>query len=276
VAALLVWTDSAAAAPAAIDVHISRPSLRQGEVTEVTVRTTTSLDRVSLRFAGRSWPLYPSGARAWRTLLGTDPTTAPRHHTLVVEASAANGDHTVVRRSITVIRVEFPKRYLTFDPDRLALLTPEKTAQERRRVAAALRELHPSPLWSGTMAMPVDGTVSSPYGVLNIYQGLRRGFHGGVDIAATEGTPVYAAEAGIVRLAEALPLSGNAVLLDHGLGVVTSYLHLSSLRVRAGQRVARGELLGHVGSTGLATGPHLHWGLRVNGVRVDPLAWTRR
>ncbi|MDR5703086.1 MAG: M23 family metallopeptidase, partial [Armatimonadota bacterium] len=77
------------------------------------------------------------------------------------------------------------------------------------------------------------------------------------------------------RLAEALPLSGNAILLDHGLGIVTSYLHLSQINVSPGQRVKRGEIIGLVGSTGLATGPHLHWGMRVNGVHVNPLPWTR-
>jgi murein DD-endopeptidase MepM/ murein hydrolase activator NlpD len=123
--------------------------------------------------------------------------------------------------------------------------------------------------------MPVDGPVSSPYGVLSIHQGQVLGFHGGVDFASPAGTPVVAPADGIVRLAESLPLSGNAVLMDHGLGVVSSYLHLSEIAVRAGQRIIKGELVGRVGSTGLATGPHLHWGLRVNGVRVDPLPWTK-
>lgn len=266
----------AAPLPTPVHVQIARTSLRQGEAAGVAVRTSSPVVRITLTFAGRSWPLYPSGTLTWRTVVGTDPTTAPRRHTLVVEAVTVEGGLVAARRVILVAKVTFPSRRITFDPDRQALLTPEKAAEERRRVAAALRELHPRQLWSGPLVMPVEGPVSSPYGVLSIYQGVMRGFHGGVDIAADEGTPVYAAATGIVRLADALPLSGNAVLMDHGLGVVTSYLHLASVAVQAGQRVTRGELVGHVGSTGLATGPHLHWGLRVNGVRVDPIPWTRR
>lgn len=275
-AAVLVLGAPVAAAPLSVQIQISRPALRQGEAAGIVVRASAPVVRLTLTFAGRSWPLYPSGERTWRTVVGTDPTTAPRQHRLVVEAIASGGVRAVASRTIGVTRVAFPSRRLTFDPDRQALLTPEKVAEERRRVAAALRELHQKQLWTGALAIPTDGPVSSPYGVRSIYQGIMRGFHGGVDIAADEGAPVHAAANGIVRLAESLPLSGNAVLLDHGLGVVTSYLHLSSVAVQAGQRVTRGELVGRVGSTGLATGPHLHWGLRVNGVRVDPMPWTKR
>jgi murein DD-endopeptidase MepM/ murein hydrolase activator NlpD len=231
--------------------------------------------RVNLRFAGRAWPLYPQGTGRWRTLVGTDPTTTAGRRALVAEATAENGTRLSARRDVTVTRVAFQRRRITFDRERQTLLTPEIAERERRRVAAALRVLHPEPLWSGTFGLPLDARVSSPYGVLSIYQGVVRGFHAGVDFAAAEGAPVRAAADGIVRLAEELPLSGNAVLVDHGLGIVTSYLHLSTIGVRAGQRVAKGAVVGRVGATGLATGPHLHWGLRVHGVRVDPLQWTK-
>jgi murein DD-endopeptidase MepM/ murein hydrolase activator NlpD len=94
-----------------------------------------------------------------------------------------------------------------------------------------------------------------------------------VDIAAPEGEVVSAANAGIVRLAEMLPLSGITVVVDHGMGILTYYMHMSAVNVVAGQRVSKGDIVGNVGMTGLATGPHLHWGVRVNGIYVDPLRW---
>ncbi|MGH2436417.1 MAG: M23 family metallopeptidase, partial [bacterium] len=109
---------------------------------------------------------------------------------------------------------------------------------------------------------------------ISVYQGKPRGWHRGTDFAAPVGTPVYAANHGIVRLAELLPVSGNAVFIDHGIGIITSYLHLSAIHVRAGQPVQKGDRIGGVGSTGLATGPHLHWALRTNGTLVDPLHWV--
>src|SRR5207247_2873809 len=98
----------------------------------------------------------------------------------------------------------------------------------------------------------------------------------GADIAAAEGEIVRAANSGIVRLAEPLPLSGDTVIVDHGMGILTFYMHMSAIDVTPGEIVQRGAVVGRVGSTGLATGPHLHWGVRVNGVYVDPLLWTRR
>lgn len=242
----------------------------------MTLTARVALSQVRVRFAGRSWPVYPAGQGFWRTVIGTDPTTSPGRHTVAVEATTARGAPVVLRRTVTVARVAFARRRVTFDPAQAALLTPEAVERERRRVREALRVLHPWQLWEDPMTLPLQGPVSSPYGVLSIYQGQVRGFHGGVDIPAEEGTPVRSAADGIVRLAEPLPISGNAVLVDHGLGVVTSYLHLSQIDVRVGQRVGRGQVIGRVGSTGLATGPHLHWGVRVNGVRVDPLPWTAR
>jgi murein DD-endopeptidase MepM/ murein hydrolase activator NlpD len=230
---------------------------------------------VQVRFAGRTWPVYPAGGTAVRTILGTDPTTRPGRQPIAIEATSANGTRSSARRDITVARVAFPTRRIDFAPAQEALLTPDKVALERRLVREALRVLSSFQLWQDPFVLPIEGSSGSGYGVLSIYQGVVRGFHGGIDIPVPAGTPVRAAAAGIIRLAGPLPLSGNAVMIDHGLGVVTSYLHLSAIEVHVSQRVKRGDVVGRVGSTGLATGPHLHWGVSVNGVHVDPLPWTR-
>lgn len=259
-----------------VQVELSQTSLRQGEALGLHVRTSAPATRVNIRFAGRAWPAYRTGESGWRTVLGTDPNTPPGRHTLTVEVDGVAPESLTARRTVTVVRVTFAKRAISFDPALSPLLTPEASERERRRVVEALRVLHPSKLWTDPLALPVEGKITSEYGVLSIYQKQVRGFHGGVDIQAPLGKPVRAAGRGIVRLAEPLPLSGHAVLVDHGLGVVTSYLHMSQIGVRIGQMVGRGEVLGRVGSTGLSTGPHLHWGLRANGTKVDPLPWTKR
>jgi murein DD-endopeptidase MepM/ murein hydrolase activator NlpD len=266
---------AASGAPQQLTLDVSRRILPQGTAVLVTVRAAGPITNAVVRFAGRVWPLFPAGDGHWRTLVGTDPTTSTGRRTIVAEAISTNGARVSARRDVTVTRVAFRRRRITFDRARQNLLTPEMAARERRLVAAALRVLHPDPLWSGPFALPLDARVSSPYGVVSIYQGVVRGFHAGVDFAADEGTPVRAAADGIVRFAGPLPISGNAVLVDHGLGIVTSYLHLSAATATVGGRVAKGTVVGRVGATGLATGPHLHWGLRVHNVRVDPLQWTR-
>lgn len=258
---------------AGVRVSIAPTSIAQGGTAEVTV-TGLAASHARVRFAGRIWPLYESGG-VWRTLLGTDPLTVPGRRAVVVDTSGPSGTVEAARATLTVRRVAFPRRRITLARDRRELLDPKLAAEEGRKVAAALRALSPARMWQGTFRMPVRGAVSSPYGVVSVYQGQVRGFHRGIDLAAAAGTAVYAANDGIVRLAEYLPLSGYAVLIDHGMGIVTSYLHQSAILVRAGQRVRRGQVIGRVGSTGLSTGPHLHWGFRINGVHVDPMAWTR-
>jgi murein DD-endopeptidase MepM/ murein hydrolase activator NlpD len=97
-----------------------------------------------------------------------------------------------------------------------------------------------------------------------------------MDIAANMGDPVQAANRGRVALAEALKVRGNAVIIDHGLGVYSCYYHLSEIRVQKGQMIEKGQVIGLVGSTGLSTGPHLHWEMRVTGNPVNPIQWTQR
>ncbi len=256
------------------DVTLSPEVIKQGGAAEI-IAAGIAAARAQVRFAGQIWPLYRSGS-IWRGFVGTDPLTRPGIRSIAVEAQGASGMTRVAGVSITVVRVAFPTRRITLAPGRQGLLDPRLAEEEGRKVAAALRALRPDPLWRTPFLLPVRGTVVSPYGVVSVYQGQIRGFHRGVDLAAPMGTLVYAANNGIVRLAERLPLSGNAVLIDHGLGFVTSYLHQSALLVRRGQRVVRGQPIGRVGNTGLSTGPHLHWGLRIYGVHVDPLPWTAR
>lgn len=270
-ATTLLLASGAWAAPATV-VELGATTIRQGQAVAVTVRTTADGPLV-IQFAGRQWPLYRQ-KEGWQTYLGTDPGTASGRRQITVEAVGPDGRVVLATRFITVMRVKFTRRQLSFDPETSALLDPKLLVEEGRRVTAALQKLDSGQLWEGGFATPVAGILTSGYGILSIYQGEVRGWHRGIDLAAPEGTPVHAANSGIIRLAESLPVSGNGVMIDHGMGVLTSYLHMSAIEVIVNQYVNKGAVIGRVGMTGLATGPHLHWGVRVNGVYVDPLPWT--
>ena len=270
---LLALSLQASAGPA-VTVTVTPSVLAQGGAIAVTVLGDLPGSTLQVRFIGRTWPLY-RGSDRWRTYLGTDPNTTPGARAVVIEVVDHDGVQVFARRVVTVRGVAFARRSLTFDPNTLALLTPQSVAEEQAKVAAGLRVLESAQLWSASFRIPVVGPITSPYGVISIYQGASRGWHHGVDIAAPEGEIVRAANSGIVRLAEPLPLSGDTVIVDHGMGILTFYMHMSALDVAAGQNVHTGDTVGRVGSTGLAIGPHLHWGLRVNGIYVDPLLWTK-
>ncbi len=259
---------ASAASPVSPELRVTPADVAQGGVFLVEVAVPGQAGSVRVTVAGRPLLLYrtPAGFRAFA---GTSPATPPG--ALAVRMQADFGGRTVhAIRTVRVRPARFAVRYLRVPPE---MLDPRLAAYERRRVLAATSNPLPRPLWDGPFRVPVAGPVASPYGVRSLYNGQPRGHHLGVDIRAAAGTPVRAAHAGVVVLAERLPLGGNTVIVDHGAGVFTSYLHLASLAVQPGERVRASQVVGFVGSTGLSTAPHLHWAVRVNGVPVDPLQW---
>jgi murein DD-endopeptidase MepM/ murein hydrolase activator NlpD len=135
--------------------------------------------------------------------------------------------------------------------------------------------VHPDPVqhWSGPFSRPMPGVLTSPYGSFRTYPDGSRSYHDALDISKRRGTPVTAAAAGVVRMATTQPIHGNAVIVGHGQQVSTLYSHLSRIDVTEGQVIPRGTQLGLEGSTGRVTGPHLHFGVVVNGVAVNPNSW---
>ncbi len=249
-------------------LEVSTPVLVQGQTVRVRLHATPPAPPL-LEGGGRRVPMFVH-RDGYEAFLGTSPLTPPGLLTLRVSLDR-DGRLVVLTRTVRVRAGTFGVRRLRVPPQ---LLDPALVALERRKIAEATARPLPAPQWDGPFRLPVDGPVTSNYGVRSVYNGVPAGYHLGVDFRADEGTPVVAAEHGVVTLAEPLPLGGQTVVVDHGGGVFTTYLHLSAIAVRAGQPVRAGDLLGRVGSTGLSTGPHLHWGLRVHGVLVDPLEWT--
>jgi murein DD-endopeptidase MepM/ murein hydrolase activator NlpD len=168
------------------------------------------------------------------------------------------------------------KRYatqeLTVKPGQVNL--SEANLARYRRESAHLKEIRQTfstPLVGSLLLMqPCEGTRSSSFGLRRIFNGQSRNPHSGMDLAAPEGTPVVAAASGTVVDRGDYFFSGNMIIVDHGLGLLTLYAHLSAMDVEVGKRVERGEQIGKVGATGRVTGAHLHFGVYLNTVPVDP------
>ncbi|UCG23575.1 MAG: LysM peptidoglycan-binding domain-containing protein [Chloroflexota bacterium] len=161
-------------------------------------------------------------------------------------------------------------------PEQLSpLLAPEIRAADEAILATIYEGFSEPAAWSGNFQEPIrDTLITAGYGDARSYnQGPIEIFHTGVDYAGPVGTPIYAPAAGAVVFSDTLNIQGNALILDHGLGVMTGYYHLSKVHVDVGQTITTGQLLAEGGSTGLSSGPHLHWDLRVGNVAVDGLQW---
>lgn len=185
---------------------------------------------------------------------------------------ALSPDSVVVQRAtIPVAEHRYPSTTLSVapgfsDPSPDAL---RRIREEREEIRAALARVTPEWMPRGTFLRPREGRVTSPFGQRRLFNGELRSRHTGLDLAGRSGDPVQAAARGRVALTGSFYFAGNAVFVDHGLGVFTGYFHLSEIGVREGQTVEAGDRIGAVGATGRVTGPHLHWSLYVNGVALD-------
>ena len=178
------------------------------------------------------------------------------------------------RRNLLVLPRLYDIQSITGVAEKYVEPSPEdmKRIEDERRLIRQARDLRSLMSdFAGGFIWPVSGPISGVYGSQRVFNGQPRAPHLGVDIAAARGTPVLAAADGIVALAGPdLFFNGNAMILDHGLGLTTVYAHLDQFAVKQGERVKQGQVIGQVGATGRVTGPHLHWGANWAGVGVDP------
>jgi murein DD-endopeptidase MepM/ murein hydrolase activator NlpD len=221
---------------------------------------------VALTLVGRDVPLAPDG----RFLLGFDRDASAN---AVLLARDGDGGEIVAR--LPIMRRAWPLQHIGMARPANGP-TPEyaRLRESELRLIGRARAQHSQSMgWSQRFMWPARGRLSGAFGAQRIYRGgVAAAYHSGADIAAGAGALVVAPADGVVTLAPppGFSLEGNLVIVDHGMGLTSSFLHLSRALVRPGQVVHQGEPLGRVGATGRATGPHLHWSLVWNGARLDP------
>ena len=240
-------------------------SVQQGSLVRATVDP-----HAKVRYADRDLRIGPHGEVVFG--IGRDEA-GPAH----VDVRSRDGTHRDVVIEVTprdwpVERIEgVPPKTVEPPPD-----IAERIKREQARVVAARARDDARADFTQAFAWPVDGRISGRFGNQRVYvvdgKDVPKSPHSGMDIAVPQGTPVKAPAAGIVTFADPdLYLTGGTVLLDHGHGVSSNFLHMSRIDVKVGERVEQGQVVGAVGMTGRATGPHLHWGMNWFDVRLDPL-----
>jgi murein DD-endopeptidase MepM/ murein hydrolase activator NlpD len=195
---------------------------------------------------------------------------------LEVTARSEDGREIELDTSLHVISGEYGRESIQFSPKVAKLLDPKFTRPEMLRLGEVYATFTPFAYWEESFTWPFGGAITSRFGTRRDYGGEMESCHTGVDIDGVTGDPVCAPAPGMVLLADVLTVRGGAVIVDHGAGVLSGFYHLDSIDVEVGESVQQGDPLGKMGSTGLSTGSHLHWELRVGGVAVDPVEWTGR
>jgi murein DD-endopeptidase MepM/ murein hydrolase activator NlpD len=262
-------------APRGPVIGLKYRSLGPGEAIVATLENGQGVRRAVFHFRGRDYELDNSGASGEAVVfIGLDMGMAPGSYPLSVTVERSGGAREEIRKDIVVEAKEFPSKKLWVKEDFAVppKAVEERIAREAELVKAVYSRTTPRWLGNGDFMLPHDGKAFPNFGQRRIYNDKPRSTHSGVDIAAPMGSPIRAANAGKVVLASDLYLSGKTVIIDHGLGVFSSYGHMSKILVKRGADVAKGVVLGKAGSTGRSTGPHLHWAVRIYDARVDPFS----
>lgn len=252
---------------AALAVDLPATAAVPGGVAVIDLATTTRPERVT--FNGKPVMVLPDGD-AWSAVVGLDLEVKPGQHQLQVHS----GQGKTRTQAFTVTDKAYQTQRLTItnkrmvDPEKRDL---ERISREQRRISAALENWSDATPATLRFLLPVEGPMSSPFGLRRFFNDQPRRPHSGLDLAAPEGTPIRNPAAGVVTDTGDFFFNGNTVFVDHGQGLVTMYCHLSRIDVQAGQAVDAGEVIGAVGKTGRVTGAHLHWGVSLNDARVDPM-----
>jgi murein DD-endopeptidase MepM/ murein hydrolase activator NlpD len=221
-------------------------------------------------FAGQPLRFFPH-EDGFVALAGIDAFTEPGLYNLQLAGSGSQ-PWFPFEQQVPINSADFTIQYIPIADD------PVVRQEEDNFLATIYNQTSPNKAWDGLFQFPVTTTVvTAPYGDGRSYDGGPVDiYHTGVDFSGGVGTPILAPAPGKVVFAGALELRGNTVVLDHGLGVMTAYFHLSEIFVTPGQQVSTAQPIAAGGSTGLSTGPHLHWDVRVNNVPVNGLQWTEQ
>ena len=225
---------------------------------------------------------YDVGNGNYRALTGFDVGAPPVKYRLIITVRSKNGDQSEIIYPFFLKPVNYGRGEVRLTKDMLALFADsEQKKKERKIFAQVLSKPGSRALWEDAFLYPVkEPETVSAFGKRRVYNiensnSFTR-FHRGLDLKGEKGDPVFSTNRGDVVFSDMRITTGNTVVIDHGLGVFSMYFHLDSTSVSIGDRVEKGEKIGEVGSTGIAEGDHLHWGIYVNGIYVDPSDWTKR
>ena len=253
-----------------IDV-IGSPARQGGFLIVRLLNQPANLPWANAGFNGALYPMSRSGER-WFAYVPLGQYVPVGGYTLEVTSEVGK----IASGQVTVAEGGFQFESIDLPPSSIDLLGDQAAIDaERAALAGAFGGFTQEKMWSGPWAVPAPGPISNGFGLQRSFNGGPYSGHSGTDIANDEGTPLVAAAAGVVTLAEELYLFGNAVVIDHGAGVFSSYSHMQGISAVAGQEVAQGDLIGQMGETGFVSGSHVHWEAIVHGTRVDPMLFTQ-
>lgn len=268
-------TDSQITSTSKLTIITPARSFQAGDVVLLQVTSPEPLEGLGGHALDRPLHFFPLSERTtWAALVGVDLEREPGGGHIAVRAQTRSGVSLDAREDLEVTTKEFPTRRLTVDP---AFVEPPpkvraRIARESELLRVVYGAVSAERLWDGPFLRPVSGVTVSGFGARSVFNGRPLSIHAGADFRGGLGTPIHAPNAGRVVLAQNLYYAGNSVIVDHGQAFFSQFAHLSRIDVHKGDMIEKGQMIGAIGATGRVTGPHLHWSVRIEGARVDPVS----
>jgi hypothetical protein len=253
-----------------IEAEVFPPAINQGDAFTVKVSGANPSRLPAAELSGKELSFSSCGEDCFLALGSVSIDTKPGDHMIRLNI----GGHEI-QLPLAVKEATFPERHLTL-PDEKVFLNPEDLKRAQAE-AAKLKSLWPvitDKAWEGNFILPLENSVSTAFGTKRIINQKKNSIHRGIDIRGKKGEKVKATNSARVILAEELFFGGNTIILDHGQGIYSIYMHLSAFNVKVDDIVTKGSVIGFVGSTGRSTGPHLHFGVKMLNVNTNPISLT--
>lgn len=264
-----------------LHISLSKNKVYPGQSLKAHVLSSHFLKEKWISYNKKKIPLYLHPKKKKRghywyfAHIGISRKSLPKKQKIFFHIKPAKGNKQTRKFTLHIQKNLFKKQHLKLNKTNTnKQRNTRQIIKENKDIAKALKKrIWVSKYFFEPFHWPVQGRISSPFGVQRIYNGVPSWSHSGLDIAAKTGTPIKSPSYAVVKLTENMPIHGKTVVLDHGWGIQSIYNHLDSIKVKVGDRIQKKTVIGTVGSTGLSTGPHLHWAVTVHQVRVNPMDW---
>jgi murein DD-endopeptidase MepM/ murein hydrolase activator NlpD len=260
-----------------IEVHLSNKTPKQGDAVWIKVKSQKNIVSGTIQLNNKTFKLFKrtnTNQYHYLSCIGIPRNTKPKQTPLKFKLTFKDGSQYQTKLPLAIQSANFKKEHIKLKPKKYKLSQNKSGIKsESRLIGKKFRLFTPSKKFSGPFKWPLKGRVTSEFGHQRIYNNTPSWSHSGIDISGKTGAPIYAAQSGTVVLSKALPIHGKTVMINHGWGIISIYNHLHKLNVKTNDNLSKGDIIGTVGSTGIATGSHLHFGVSIQGVRINPKPW---
>jgi len=251
-------------------IEIYPEKVFQGDVCYIKVCDVSENTNVSVTFDNNIALHYDNSSKSYLGFIGIDQNSKPGERNIQIFFN----NKEKISKTITIQKKDFKIQHLTLPKTKVDLSSEDlkRHNKEKKVVTSLFTDSRDIKIFNSKFTKPINTKISTPFGVKRFMNKKPKNSHSGIDLKAKMNDPIRSINDGVVVFTGDHFFSGNSIYIDHGLGIVSMYFHLSEINVKTADKVNTGDIIGLAGSTGRSTGPHLHWGVRVNNIRVNPLS----